>query len=67
VVELLSESRRLGAAWRRRAAEPVSRTKKARSGPGADLGSAQNAYIVRLSMDWIRARARRMALRTGDG
>ena len=33
-----------------------SRTKKARTGLGANADSARNAYIVRLSMEWISAR-----------
>jgi hypothetical protein len=43
------------------------RTKKAHTGPGADLGSAQNAYIVRLSMELDFGSRAAHGSRAGDG
>ncbi len=46
---------------------PYPRKKKAHTGPVANLGSAQNAYIVLLSMNGIYDSCAEDRRRAGDG
>jgi hypothetical protein len=64
---VLSVIRRDGATGKDDRAAPYPRKKKARTGPVANLGSAQNVYIVRLSMNGIYDSCAEDHRRAGDG